>query len=79
MKAPVGAGLPANASEQATLLPDLKHSRVNPLLQGLRCLLLLCLAFEAHAAPSHALTVYGEAPRYNASFQHFDYVNPDAP
>ncbi|WP_163033571.1 extracellular solute-binding protein, partial [Pseudomonas viridiflava] len=31
------------------------------------------------AAPQHALTVYGEAPRYPANFQHFDYVNPDAP
>lgn len=31
------------------------------------------------AAPQHALTVYGEAPRYPAGFQHFDYVNPDAP
>ncbi|MBH3429810.1 ABC transporter substrate-binding protein [Pseudomonas alkylphenolica] len=31
------------------------------------------------AAPSHALTVYGEAPRYQPGFQHFDYANPDAP
>ena len=31
------------------------------------------------AAPGHALTVYGEAPRYPASFAHFDYVNPQAP
>ena len=31
------------------------------------------------AAPQHALTVYGEAPRYPADFQHFDYVNADAP
>ncbi|MFJ4143023.1 extracellular solute-binding protein [Pseudomonas sp. NPDC089734] len=31
------------------------------------------------AAPQHALTVYGEPPRYPAGFQHFDYVNPDAP
>jgi len=33
----------------------------------------------AQAAPQHALTLYGEAPRYPADFQHFDYVNPDAP
>ncbi|MCF7545133.1 extracellular solute-binding protein [Pseudomonas petrae] len=31
------------------------------------------------AAPQHALTVYGEAPRYPATFGHFDYVNADAP
>lgn len=31
------------------------------------------------AAPQHALTVYGEPPRYPADFKHFDYVNPDAP
>lgn len=31
------------------------------------------------AAPVHALTVYGEAPKYPADFAHFDYVNPDAP
>ncbi len=46
------------------------------------CLLLLCLVLflnHAHAAPSHALTVYGETPRYPADFQHFNYVNPDAP
>lgn len=33
----------------------------------------------AVSAPLHALTVYGEAPKYPAGFQHFDYVNPDAP
>ena len=33
----------------------------------------------AQAAPTHALTVYGEAPRYGESFRHFDYANPDAP
>ncbi|WP_255263389.1 extracellular solute-binding protein [Pseudomonas aegrilactucae] len=37
-------------------------------------------SFAAPApAPGHALTVYGEAPRYPASFNHFDYVNPHAP
>lgn len=43
------------------------------------CLALLCSWQSAQAAPSHALTVYGEAPRYAASFNHFDYTNPDAP
>lgn len=37
----------------------------------------LCLA--AQAAPQHALTLYGEAPKYPADFTHFDYANPDAP
>lgn len=41
--------------------------------------LLSCLALSLQAAPSHALTVYGEAPRYPANFRHFDYVNPHAP
>ncbi len=36
-----------------------------------------CLA--AAAAPQHAITLYGEAPKYPANFKHFDYVNPDAP
>nr|WP_314873389.1 extracellular solute-binding protein [uncultured Pseudomonas sp.] len=42
-------------------------------------LLVSCFATLAQAQPSHALTVYSEAPRYPESFQHFDYVNPDAP
>ena len=31
------------------------------------------------AQPTHALTVYGEAPKYPANFKHLDYVNPNAP
>lgn len=42
-------------------------------------LLLACLGGQALAAPQHALTLYDEAPKYPASFKHFDYVNPDAP
>ncbi|WP_110951228.1 extracellular solute-binding protein [Pseudomonas bohemica] len=42
--------------------------------------LVLVSGFQSlSAAPQHALTVYGEAPRYPADFKHFDYVNPDAP
>ncbi|KPA95523.1 extracellular solute-binding protein [Pseudomonas asplenii] len=41
---------------------------------------LALFASVAHAAPAqHALTVYGEPPKYPASFSHFDYANPDAP
>ena len=40
---------------------------------------LLLGAPQVFAAPVHALTVYGEAPKYAADFQHFDYVDPDAP
>ncbi|NER65949.1 ABC transporter substrate-binding protein, partial [Pseudomonas sp. MAFF212427] len=42
-------------------------------------LLLASLSLPALAAPQHALTLYDEAPKYPASFKHFDYVNPDAP
>jgi microcin C transport system substrate-binding protein len=31
------------------------------------------------AAPRHALTVYGEPAKYPPGFQHFAYVNPEAP
>ncbi|MGE7955946.1 extracellular solute-binding protein [Pseudomonas sp. NPDC089530] len=41
----------------------------------------LCLLLSPTllAAVQPSLTVYGEAPKYPAGFQHFDYVNPDAP
>lgn len=42
-------------------------------------LLWLATLQSLYAAPQHALTVYGEAPRYPAGFRHFDYVNADAP
>lgn len=34
---------------------------------------------RAHAMPVTAMTVYGEPPKYPPGFQHFDYVNPQAP
>ena len=39
----------------------------------------LLLVPLTHAAPQHALTVYGEPAKYAADFTHFDYVNPQAP
>ncbi|UMZ14692.1 ABC transporter substrate-binding protein [Pseudomonas sp. MPFS] len=50
-----------------------------------RALRQLCLVFIgglacwANAAPQHGLTLYDEQPKYPADFQHFDYVNPNAP
>lgn len=38
-----------------------------------------CWSSSPMAQPVHALTVYGEAPKYPENFRHFDYVNPDAP
>lgn len=43
----------------------------------LAALLLACCALTAQA--QHALTLYGDAPKYPADFSHFDYVNPEAP
>ncbi|WP_397378185.1 extracellular solute-binding protein [Pseudomonas sp.] len=40
---------------------------------------LLGAASLALAAPQHAQTLYGEAPKYPANFKHFEYVNPEAP
>ncbi|QKZ05371.1 extracellular solute-binding protein [Pseudomonas eucalypticola] len=49
----------------------------------IKTLLCVCaaslLSLAAQAEPVTAMTVYGEAPKYPANFQHFDYVNPDAP
>jgi len=55
---------------------------MRPLRSVLLCTvggLLLSLTGLGQAAPQHALTLYGEAPKYPANFRHFDYVNPDAP
>ena len=46
-------------------------------------LFFMLLVATAHASDptiqrTHALTLYG-APRYSADFEHFDYVNPEAP
>jgi microcin C transport system substrate-binding protein len=34
---------------------------------------------SAEVKRSHAITLYGEAPKYGPDFKHFDYVNPKAP
>ena len=41
-------------------------------------LLLICSRGWANVNKSHAIALYDE-PKYAADFQHFDYVNPDAP
>lgn len=52
-----------------TVLCTLRHSLAALLLSPALAL----------GAGQHAITLYGEAPKYPASFTHFDYVNPDAP
>ncbi len=45
------------------------------------CLPLLFLPAQAGQKifKAHAITLYDEAPKYAEDFEHFDYVNPDAP
>lgn len=52
-----------------TVLCTLRHSLAALLLSPALAL----------SAGQHAITLYGEAPKYLATFTHFDYVNPDAP
>jgi len=43
-------------------------------------LLVSCLVSSALLATPHSyMTVYGDPPKYPEGFEHFDYVNPDAP
>ena len=55
------------------------NNRVRHSLFRAGLLSLLCMATLAEAAPRHALTLYDEKPKYPANFQHFEYVNPEAP
>lgn len=41
--------------------------------------LLVLVSGLAQAAGQHAITLYGEPPKYPANFKYFDYVNPHAP
>lgn len=75
----VAAGLPAKSSRQPLQVPGSALSRVSPLLRVIVGALSWCLGSIAQAAPTHALTVYGDAPRYSEGFRHFDYVNASAP
>ena len=37
-----------------------------------------CLAFASPVFAAHGVAQFGE-PKYPANFEHFDYVDPDAP
>jgi microcin C transport system substrate-binding protein len=41
--------------------------------------ILVLASGNAHSNPQHALTLYGELPKYPKDFTHFEYTNPDAP
>lgn len=45
---------------------------------ALACAVLVGMGGVAWAAPRHGVALYGE-PKYGPDFQHFDYINPDAP
>ncbi|MGI9462819.1 MAG: extracellular solute-binding protein, partial [Aestuariivirgaceae bacterium] len=47
-------------------------------LSALLCAWMLLLTAVASAAPRHGLSAFGDL-KYGPDFQHFDYVNPDAP
>jgi microcin C transport system substrate-binding protein len=51
------------------------HRRLVAGLTGLLCAL---LAIAAIGAPTHGIALHGQ-PKYGPDFQHFDYVNPNAP
>ncbi len=57
------ADVPADTSIVGLAKPDAMPSAV---------------AAKGTFSPQHALSLYG-TPKYPATFQHFDYVNPDAP
>lgn len=40
---------------------------------------LLALPVAQKATPAHAISMYDESPKYSADFQHFEYVNFEAP
>ncbi len=68
---------------QAAAIPRrLADMRAAGLWSGL-ALALALLPQTARAADevikSHAITTFGDPPKYPADFPHFDYVNPDAP
>lgn len=48
------------------------------LVVGLTSLLCALLAIAAIGAPTHGIALHGQ-PKYGPDFQHFDYVNPNAP
>ncbi|WAC44588.1 extracellular solute-binding protein [Pseudomonas sp. SL4(2022)] len=52
---------------------------VRALIIRFSSLALLGVAGLVLAGPKHAQTLYDEPPKYPAGFQHFEYVNPDAP
>ncbi len=67
------------ALSNSNLINRQKPSLVYSLV--LACILLAgaCLPAIAEVRKAHAITLYDEAPKYDADFQYFDYVNPVAP
>jgi len=74
-----GAGFGAKAATQARVQPG----AIRWVGAGFAVLALAGWAVAARAQDgvtvSHAITTFGDPPKYPADFPHLDYVNPDAP
>ena len=63
----------------ARLLPELPYKKLSEIAvkkAGVFFILFLCLPAVSHAVPAMGM---GYTPKYPVDYQHFDYVNPDAP
>ena len=63
----------------ARLLPELPYKKLSEIAvkkAGIFFILFLCLPAISQAVPAMGM---GYAPKYPVDYQHFDYVNPDAP
>ncbi|MEX3680938.1 ABC transporter substrate-binding protein, partial [Paraburkholderia sp. BR14320] len=67
-------------SQRVQTPEGLRYSVIHGPLRAAFAVALLCASLLAapHAHAAHAIAQYGE-PKYPAGFQHFDYVNPNAP
>jgi microcin C transport system substrate-binding protein len=78
-----GAGIGAKAGARAGARTQVHQGGMRWVGAGFAVLALAGWAVAARAQDgvivSHAITTFGDPPKYPADFPHLDYVNPDAP